>query len=109
MGGPSGNNPWLDRIVITLALSFGLWWLQNLWRQSEEIEDQLSNMNRAIGQIETRNIEIERRMAVMDRLREDLVRRRVESWDSKTDPPPEKLGVPGQSRGVIQWNDWIDE
>ena len=104
------QHPWLDRIVITLALSFGLFWLQNMWGAYRGLQDQISDLEYSIGQLQARGEAQDRMLDRMQRTRDALIDRRVESWDeprtSSQDPPERRRRQ--ESRGAVEWRDWID-
>lgn len=103
------EHPWLDRIVITLALTFGLWWLQNMWRAYLDMQDQISALEYSIGQLEARGEAQDKMLERMQQTRDRLIDKRIESWDA---PPPAQDPLARRrqnSRGIVEWRDWIDD
>lgn len=65
------NGNWPDRIVVTIAMGLGMWWLQNTTARLERMESQYYTQNGAdlaeISRIRALQIEVMRRLIDVER------------------------------------------
>lgn len=87
---PSFN--WTDRIVIAVVLGLGMFLLNEIWQDIGEVQRDMSNLNRSLGESIAKGTAIEDRLEKIEREHE----RRWDLLEDRTDPfrPPNRFHNP---------------